>query len=323
MTTTPIRGPLTRALDDRRSPVRLFLEDRFPNIRDIQRRYRENAPAQVVPGNEANPGTVGTACDWLLRYLVHPQPDVHLALMGSGFIPQDGPGLAVAVFEMCNTLGIPTGGTMPPAKTPAPTFTGPVPGSTIEPELLARGCWALALLTEFYRAGPAAAAGGPLGNLNPTSTPDLLALASPAAIDQLTQLRRVLEHALLPHLATRHGTWALGPTFTGSALIKADADLIAVGLLLELKTSQGPKRQDGTRRAALDKLDLLQLIGYTLLDFNDDYQITELGIFAARFAYLVTWPLTALLNEMAGHDVNLPTTRDAFRQLLQTGRPGT
>ncbi len=175
MTTTPIRGPLTRALDDPRSPVRLFLEERFPDVRAIQRRYRENAPAQVVPGNEANPGTVGTACDWLLRFLVHPQPDVHLALMGGGFVPQHGPGLGVALFEMCDTLGIPTGGTMPPARASTPTFTGPVPGSTIEPDLLARGCWALALLTEFYRAGPAAAAGGPLGRLDPPRTPDLLA----------------------------------------------------------------------------------------------------------------------------------------------------
>jgi len=322
MTIPPIRGPLTRALDDPRSPVRLFLEKRFPNLGDIQRRYRENAPALAVPDNEANPGTVGTACDWLLRYLVHPQPDVHLALMGGAFIDQPGPGLAVAMFEMCETLGIPTGGTMPPAKASAPTFTGPIAGSTIEAELLARGCWALALLTEFYRAGPIAAASGPLGHLDADARPDLLALASPAAIDQLTQLRRVFEEALLPRLATRHGTWALGPTFTGSALLNADADLIAAGLLLEVKTSQGPKRPDGTRRAALTKLDLLQLIGYALLDFDDDYQITELGIFVARYAYLATWPLAALLSEMAGQQVNLPATRDAFRQLLQTGQHG-
>src|SRR6266852_4507109 len=51
MTTTAIRDPLTRALDDPRSLVRLFLEDRFPHIRDIQRRYRESAPALVAHGN--------------------------------------------------------------------------------------------------------------------------------------------------------------------------------------------------------------------------------------------------------------------------------
>ncbi len=59
----------------------------------------------------------------------------------------------------------------------------------------------------------------------------------------------MLEQALLPELATRHGMWALGPSFTGPALIKADADLIAAGLLLKVKTSQGDKRPDGTRGA--------------------------------------------------------------------------
>ncbi len=172
-------------------------------------------------------------------------------------------------------------------------------------------------------AGTRPAAGGPLGRLDADAKPDLLALASPAALDQIAQLRRVLEQALLPALATRQGTWALGPTFTGSVLLNADADLIAAGLLLEVKTSQGARRTDGTRRATLSKLDLLQLIGYALLDFNDDYQITELGIFAARFAYLATWPATDLLSELAGHNVDLPATREAFRQLLQDGRRGT
>lgn len=60
---------------------------------------------------------------------------------------------------------------------------------------------------------------------------------------------------------------------------------------------------------------MFQLIGYALLDF-DDYQITELGI----FAYLTTWPLNDLLTEMAGHDVDIVATCDAFRQLLQTAR---
>jgi hypothetical protein len=163
---------------------------------------------------------------------------------------------------------------------------------------------------------------GPLGRLDPYGTPDLLALASPAALKQLAELRCVLEQALLPRLATRHGTCALGPTFTGSALINADAELVAAGLLLEVKTSQGPKRPDGTRRAALDKVDLFQLIGYALLDFDDAYQITELGIFAARFAYSVHLARTALLSEMAGDVLDLSSIRDAFRQLLMDGWRG-
>jgi hypothetical protein len=40
---------------------------------------------------------------------------------------------------------------------------------------------------------------------------------------------------LIPQLATRPTLWALGRTFTGSALMPADADLITGGLLTNLK----------------------------------------------------------------------------------------
>lgn len=39
-----------------------------------------------------------------------------------------------------------------------PAFAGPVPGNGADPEHLARACWALALFTEVFRAGPAATA---------------------------------------------------------------------------------------------------------------------------------------------------------------------
>jgi hypothetical protein len=65
---TRIRGPLTAKLADVRSPVRRFLDARFGSgLRDVQRRYREDAPGLVVPAadrQEVNPGTLGAAADW-------------------------------------------------------------------------------------------------------------------------------------------------------------------------------------------------------------------------------------------------------------------
>ena len=114
---------------------------------------------------------------------------------------------------------------------------------------------------------------------------------------------------MLPKLAGRRGSWALGPTFTGSALIRADADLIAAGLLLDLKTSA---------KLSLGVQEVFQVIGYALLDFDDGYKLDELGIFSARYAYLATWGLSALLEELAGGQVSLQETRMEFRQLLLT-----
>jgi hypothetical protein len=298
---------LTREIKDTHSPVRQFLDERFTGgLRDLQRRFRHAAPPVAVPPvpqAEANPGTLGTAADWLLRFLVCPRPDVHLAMTGAASL---GPWLADLAGEVVQLLG--TG----PSPEGWAAFTGPVAGSTVDEELLARGCWVLALATEMFRSSQAAAI-GPLAQVcaGKVTADDLLALAPPAGLRQLAAFRRVFEATLVPALAARPGPWALGPTFAGSSLIGgADGDLIAAGLLVDLKT---------TVKLSLPVADVLQLIGYTLLDFDDEYALTELGIFSARYAHLVTWPLSSLLDELAGHQVSLQATRDEFRRLLPRG----
>jgi hypothetical protein len=104
--------------------------------------------------------------------------------------------------------------------------------------------------------------------------------------------------------------WAIGPTFAGSELINADADLIAGGLLLDLKTSS---------KLSLAVVDLFQVIGYALLDFEDAFRVAELGIFAARYGYLAAWELDDLLDELAGREMNIHAVRDGFRRLLESG----
>jgi hypothetical protein len=189
-------------------------------------------------------------------------------------------------------------------------FAGPVPGSDVDAELLARGCWALALLTEAFRSMQAATT-GPLSRFHgrAVTADGLLALASPAGLDQLARFREVFQGTLLPQLASRTGPWALGPAFAGSALIGgADGDLVAAGLLLELKSSS--------------KLSL-PVIGYALLDFDDAYRLDTLGLFNARYGYLVTWNAASLLRDLAGHPVNLAAARDEFQVLLLACQPGT
>lgn len=288
------------------SPVRRFFDEHFGHgVTDIQRRYRQNAPDLTIAGNDANPGTIGTAADWLLRFLVHPSPDLGLAVHGAVLCKKAGINLMPALAAINRALGVP----WPPsaAAGQVQSFNGPISGSSVDG--LERACWALALLTEVRRGGVRALDNGPLGRLrgHAVSGEDLLAFASPAALDQLAQFRQVFERDLIPKLAARRGRWVLGPTFAGSKLINADADLIAAGLLLDLKTSTKP---------ALSGQDLFQLIGYALLDFNDEYQIAEVGTFNARYAYLATWDLRGLLDKLAGRKADLPSVRGDFRRLL-------
>ena len=305
-----IRRPLTAELDNKDSPVRRFLDEAFTSgLRDVQRRYRQASTSLVVPSadmQEANPGTVGTAADWLLRFMLHPRPSLKLAAAGAALCGRRS-GVVDAFIEIAESLGYEPDAVLDVSAT---DFTGPMGGNDADPNQLASACWALALLTDMFR-NPAAAMRGPLERFqgHRASASELLGLASPAARGQLAAFREVFASALLPQLANRPGRWALGPVFTGSALIKADADLIAAGLLLELKTGS---------KLSLGVTTMFQMIGYALLDFDDAYQLVELGTFSARYAYLATWDIGTLVDELAGQHVSLPSIRQEFRQLLLT-----
>jgi len=90
--------------------------------------------------------------------------------------------------------------------------------------------------------------------------------------------------------------------------MKADADLIAAELLLDLKTDA---------KFSLGVTVLFQVIGYALLDFDDAYRLAEVGVFSARYAHLATWELGELLDELAGRPVDLNVVRQEFRELLR------
>jgi hypothetical protein len=129
-------------------------------------------------------------------------------------------------------------------------------------------------------------------------------LAPPDAIDQLRQLDRLAAQNLLPQLVP---PFHLAPEFDGSCWCAADADLIAGGLLLDIKVVIPPR---------LEREQLDQLLGYTLFDFSDKYQITDIGIYSARYGWLVTWSLDQILEPLAGEPVDLAELRGQVKQLL-------
>jgi hypothetical protein len=328
----------------------------------VQRLYREGAGPLLVPGSDAvNAGTLGGAADWLLRFLVHPTPDLHLAFAGAANYIGDK--MLAAVVDVATALGttvdpfnsawvevpghpdqtvalgtflgtpedvflVPTGQI---GRTPS--FTGPVTGSPVASDLLARGCWALSLLTEVRPAGHRALRQGPLGRfvaedpdlgcLEADVTADeLLDLASQAAVKELQRVRETFEGALLPKLSARPGPWTVGPIFAGSGLVSgADGDLAAAGLLLEVKTALGRKRDDGDYACVLDKLDLFQVLGYALLDFEEWYSLDQVALFNARYARFVAWTLEELVQEISAGALDLSTAKVEFEVTLKSTVP--
>lgn len=318
-----IEGPLTTEIRNKHSPVRQFFDERFGNTRPMQQEFRAHAGPLIIRGSDANPGTIGTAADWLCRFMLNPQPDVSLALWGAAL--SNRPRLSLAAADLAGLLGarVPAGPRLGVVSGGA-KFSGPTAGSCIDRELLLRGSWALALLTEAYRAGQTVLLKGPLAALltaDDLTSAHLLDLAPTAALDQLTKIHDVFAATLLPALHPRSGEWVLGPTFSGSRLMNADADLIVAGLLLDIKTSLGDKDSNGENHATLVKETLYQLIGYALLDFSDEYRIAEIGVFTARFAYLWRSPLDRVLNEAAGMSVDLAESRRDFEAMLRKALP--
>ncbi len=286
---------LTSAVKDKDSPLRQYLDRRFPNTRPLQAAYRQECGPLLVDGGDAVPGTLGAAFDFMIRFTLDPDHKPVVAVQA--FL--DKPPLLLAVVQVVEAAHT--------------SMTG-----ADDADVLARASWALALCTEVCRVG-GVLPGSPLAVLlqqREFTARALLALAPGGAIRQLRELHKVAEERLLPTIlpATRLD---LGPTFDGSTLCPADADLIHDGRLLDIKTHLGtPNKRTGVRSGGLSLIDLYQVLAYALFDRSDAYALRSLGIYSARYGALVTWPLFEALESMAGDSIDVAAEREVVWGLL-------
>lgn len=285
---------LTSAVEDKDSPLRIYLNQRFPNTRPLQAHYRQQAGELLVDGGNANSGTMGAAFDFMTRYAVDPTyiPGIATRVFGGK------PHMLAAVHEVVHV-----------AQESASSANGT--------DLLARASWALALCTEVYRVG--LMPGSPLVPLiehDHFTGPALLSLASQDALRQLRELDAVAEERLLSSIR-QASRLDVGPTFDCSTLCPADADIICDGLLLEVKTHLGAvDKRSGTRSDSLARNDLYQVVAYALFDRSDAYGISSLGMYSARYGLFISWPLSEALATMAGGPVELQAEREHVWRLL-------
>ncbi|MGD0344918.1 MAG: hypothetical protein ABSB55_08225 [Acidimicrobiales bacterium] len=76
------------------------------------------------------------------------------------------------------------------------------------------------------------------------------------------------------------------------------------GTLVELKTSVEKSLAATWAR---------QLLGYLLLDWNDDCAIRKVGFYIGRHPALLSWGAEEPLSEAAGHDVTIENARAEFK----------
>ncbi len=85
-------------------------------------------------------------------------------------------------------------------------------------------------------------------------------------------------------------------------------------VLLELKCTQGASRTAG-RTFSLSVGLIRQLLGYLLLDHDDDLCARSVGVYAARFELLWTMPADELIAAVSGRAGDLPTWCEACGML--------
>lgn len=282
---------LTSTIRDKASPIRQYLDRRYPNVKPLQADFRSRSGSIIVDGGDADPALMGSAFDLQLRFLLNPEAVPAVALMA--FYGDRHVGAIMDVIAAASQA-----------------CKGRSYGETLN-----RACWALALTTDVYRVGLSPES--PLVALlreNRFSTSQLLALAPPDALRQMDELRALAGTQLRPHIAP---PFVLGPTFDGSEYCLADADLIAGGMLLDVKTRLGTKNpRTGVRSDGLSLLDIYQILGYTLFDRSDRYHIDAVGIYSARYGSLIAWKLAEVLDALAGEPVNIEHERETVWRLL-------
>jgi AAA domain/UvrD-like helicase C-terminal domain len=170
---------------------------------------------------------------------------------------------------------------------------------------LSRLCFVASSYEEVYRTGRVQRGSMLLHATERTTLSQLTAAVPEYAIDDLARQFALAEQPFAPFRALAGADKICGPAFTGSTdLGGADADFILGGLLLDCKA---------TRQArSLGRGELYQLAGYLLLDYDDRYRITRLGLYLSRQGGMITWDVEEFLTALgASH------TLANLRSLLQ------
>ena len=130
-------------------------------------------------------------------------------------------------------------------------------------------------------------------------------------MDDLCQLSEAFFHAFDGRFSDDA---VLNPTFQGGGDVGgADGDIIVDGCLMEFKA---------TVKASIEKVrGLYQLIGYLLLDYDDEYGIEKLGFYMARQGQVIEWSVADLFERLMDRgSPSLPVMRQEFRDKIARPR---
>lgn len=288
-------------LDDPRCPLSTYLAEQLPDLRSLRADYRSRLPAREVAkpqppaGVRAAYGTLGAAIDHRLRLAMNAEPAVP-ATVRSGITGAERLAATPHLRETFRQIGneLSEGLTSRFERNDIDRRDRPLRLDDVEEDPLLRSLYVAALFEEVYRSRRLAP-GTQLGDVTPSTTlGDLLDAVPAYAVHDLISLVSLADGGLRDvRLKTPPEHVVTGPTFRGSPDVDgADADWIAGDLLVDVKATTTP--------ATLQREVIYQLVGYLLLDYDDDLSIGRVGWYQARLGALVAWPVDHFLRLLGG-----------------------
>lgn len=293
---------LTEELRSGDLPLSQWFSAKLPNLAPVYKAFGASAPTDCLQPPAGVPAdTAGSAFEYCLQLSLEPALELNLTATGAawaGISTRNQAWTAVA------------GALVDDVHQHAQHLRGGS-ATSAQRQRLTRGCWGLALFTQIARGMPYERSA--LTALTQPTLDDVLALMPAAAEDDIAALLERSHRILLPFVASQSSGVVLAPVFHSP--IPADADLIAGNSLIEIKAVIGRRRQDRTPRWGMDARTIYQLVGYGLLA-QAEYTIDKLVLFNPRYEHLHTWPLDALLTELAGAPVHIDTLAAELRDFL-------
>ncbi len=297
---------LLRLLRNDKNPIGRYFRTRFPNTRTLLKDCRKQFRLMdtLMPDDELTNGAlavIGTALDYRIRYYFRVVPSTKLvAFSGHKFLSKSGRDASHArgireeffsrLYSLLEHLN-PVGRRL--------TFS--------EENELNRYCIVLAHLESLVRSP---FVDSPLYYENYNCVDELLELAQPPWIDDMERLSVRFYENYNHLLSLSH---VLNPSFAGTPdVYGADADLIVDGTLIDIKT---------TKKQTLAGKSIFQLLGYTLLDYLDEFSINGIGLYMARQGHLFHWELGDALEVLQnGEPLTIRQLRIEFERLVKTYR---
>ena len=295
---------LSSHLDRPDSPVRQYMLEHFPNTKvfypEIRALLQQTKPIEPPPS--ANRGTLGTAFDYRVRYYFAITSVQRLVAWQGAKIalaspPPEGFALDEELLEAFWKELLAELVMLEPERRRL---------KAKDEERLNRYCIVLALFEQCFRALPSPRS--LLFSKGHRKIGDLLASVDSDMVQDLSAMSSRFFETQEKNLSL---PFTLNPTFDGSADVQgADADIVLDHCLLEIKTSLSPKADDF-------RSSFYQLLGYVLLDYSDQYKISKLGLYFGRHGARTTWPLSHVLQSLAGVQTPpLTELRKEFRRRI-------